>query len=285
MEPPALPPLLDLAGTAVFALTGALGAARMRQTFITMIFFALITGVGGGTVRDLLIGEPVFWLRDPWIAPVILATAVVAWFTPSRWWAGKLLLWGDAAGLAAYSVLGTAKALAFGVAPIPAAIVGVISGLCRGDHPRRDRRRTVDPDAARTLRDGSRAGRRALHGSPHCWECRPCLAGPSRQWPVSRCAAQRWSGRSNCRSTRAEPDRLLSAVSLVAVDRAIVAVPHRSIVDLSRRGNAGCCKFAASGAPGHRHRRNIADRQPGLPWPANRRCRSRGCGLDCRSGR
>ena len=132
MTPPALPPLLDLAGTAVFALTGALIAARMRQTFVTMMFFALITGVGGGSVRDLLIGEPVFWLRDPWVAPVIVATALGAWFIPSRWWAGKLLLWGDAAGLAAYSVLGTAKALAFGVAPLPAAIVGVISGCVGG---------------------------------------------------------------------------------------------------------------------------------------------------------
>lgn len=132
MTPPVLPPLLDLAGTAVFALSGALIAARMRQTFVTMIFFALVTGVGGGTVRDLLIGEPVFWLRDRWVAPVILMTAIVAWFTPSRWWAGKILLWGDAVGLAAYSVLGTAKALAFGVAPLPAAIVGVISGCVGG---------------------------------------------------------------------------------------------------------------------------------------------------------
>ncbi|MXO59263.1 trimeric intracellular cation channel family protein [Altererythrobacter salegens] len=132
MTLPVLPPLLDLTGTAVFALTGALIAARLRQTFVTMAFFALVTGVGGGTVRDLLIGEPVFWLHDPWVAPVILATALVAWFTPSTWWAGKLLLWGDAAGLAVYSVLGTAKALAFDVAPLPAAIVGVISGCVGG---------------------------------------------------------------------------------------------------------------------------------------------------------
>ena len=51
---------LDLAGVAVFALTGALAAARERQTFVTMAFFALLTGVGGGTVRDLLIDAPVF---------------------------------------------------------------------------------------------------------------------------------------------------------------------------------------------------------------------------------
>jgi uncharacterized membrane protein YeiH len=129
---PALPPLLDLAGTAVFALTGALLAARLRQTFVTMSFFALVTGVGGGSVRDLLIGAPVFWVRDPWAAPVCLGVALVAWFTPRRWWEGKLLDWADAVGLAAYSVLGTAKALAFGVAPVPAMLMGVITGCIGG---------------------------------------------------------------------------------------------------------------------------------------------------------
>lgn len=129
---PVLPPLLDLAGTAVFALTGALLAARMRQTFVTMGFFALVTGVGGGTVRDLLIGAPVFWVRDPLVAPVCLAVALVAWFTPHRLWEGKALEWADAAGLGAYAVLGTAKALAFGVAPVPAVLMGVITGCVGG---------------------------------------------------------------------------------------------------------------------------------------------------------
>ena len=52
--------VLDLIGIAIFALSGAVVAARERQTFVTMGFFALVTGVGGGTVRDLLIGAPVF---------------------------------------------------------------------------------------------------------------------------------------------------------------------------------------------------------------------------------
>ena len=129
---PALPPLLDLAGTAVFALTGALVAARLRFTFVTVCFFALVTGVGGGTVRDLLIGVRPFWLADQWVAAVILGVALLAWFTPRRWWDRRLLEWADAAGLAAYSVLGTAKALAFGVEPLPAAILGVISGCVGG---------------------------------------------------------------------------------------------------------------------------------------------------------
>ena len=129
---PTLPPLFDLLGTAVFALTGALLAARLRQTFVTMSFFALITGVGGGSVRDLLIGAPVFWVRDPWVAPVCLVVALLAWFTPRKWWEGMLLEWADAAGLAAYAVLGTAKALAYGLPPVPAVLMGVITGCVGG---------------------------------------------------------------------------------------------------------------------------------------------------------
>jgi len=134
---PALPPLLDLAGTAVFALSGALVAARMRQSFVAMAFFALLTGVGGGSVRDALIGVPAFWLRDPWVAAVVLGTALIAWFTPIRFWEGRwlngqALEWADAAGLAGFSVLGTAKALAFGVAPLPAIVLGIVTGCVGG---------------------------------------------------------------------------------------------------------------------------------------------------------
>lgn len=135
MTEPALPAilgLLDLAGIAVFALTGALLAARLRQTFVTMAFFALVTGVGGGSVRDLMIGAPVFWVRDAWVAPACLCVALAVWFTPHRWWEGRLLEWADAAGLAAYAVLGTAKALGYGVTPVTAALMGIITGCVGG---------------------------------------------------------------------------------------------------------------------------------------------------------
>ncbi|BDI61463.1 trimeric intracellular cation channel family protein [Qipengyuania nanhaisediminis] len=124
--------LLDFAGIAVFALSGALVAARERQTFVTMGFFALVTGVGGGTVRDLLIDAPVFWMTDPWVAVICLATALIAWFTPVRMWDGKLLDYADAVGLAAYAVLGSAKAIAYGIPPVPAALMGIITGCVGG---------------------------------------------------------------------------------------------------------------------------------------------------------
>ena len=125
---------LDPVGIAIGALSGALLAARMRQTSVTMSFFAVVTGVGGGSVRDLLIGAPVFWVHDALTAPVCLTVALIVWFSPARWWreGTRVIEWADAAGLGAYAVLGTAKALAYGVAPVPAMLMGVITGCVGG---------------------------------------------------------------------------------------------------------------------------------------------------------
>jgi uncharacterized membrane protein YeiH len=135
VTPEVLTPLLDwldLLGVAIFAMTGALVAARQKQTMVTLSFFALVTGVGGGTVRDLLIGAPVFWIHDTWVAAICLAIALFAWFTPTRWWDGNVLQVADGLGLAAYAVLGSAKALQYGVAPVPAMLMGIITGCAGG---------------------------------------------------------------------------------------------------------------------------------------------------------
>lgn len=129
---PAAVPWLDAAGLAVFAASGALAAARRGQTLVTLAFFALATGVGGGTVRDLLIGAPVFWVRGAWPAIVCLLMAVLIWVTPHRWWRGEALDWLDAVGLAAYAVFGAAKALNMGVPPVPAALMGVMTACVGG---------------------------------------------------------------------------------------------------------------------------------------------------------
>lgn len=124
--------LLDILGMAVFAASGALAAARKEQTFVTFTFFALVTGVGGGTVRDLLIGAPVFWIQNSVALAVVLFVSVLIWITPQGWWRGKMLDWFDAAGLGAYSVFGAAKALEFGVDPLPAMMMGVVTACVGG---------------------------------------------------------------------------------------------------------------------------------------------------------
>jgi uncharacterized membrane protein YeiH len=133
--PEALAPALeylDYAGIAVFAASGALLAAEKRQTLVTFIFFAVVTGVGGGTVRDLLIGAPVFWIGDNAVLLICIAAALIAWVAPSGLWKGRALVWSDAAGLAAYSAYGAAKGMAFGVAPLPAIGMGVLTGCLGG---------------------------------------------------------------------------------------------------------------------------------------------------------
>jgi len=141
MVPDALPSLpalgpaldfLDLAGIAVFALSGALLAAVKRQTLVTFLFFATVTGVGGGTVRDLIIGAPVFWVHENATLLICCGAALAVWLSPARIWKGRTLLWLDAAGLAAYSTFGAAKGLAFGLAPLPALAMGVLTGCLGG---------------------------------------------------------------------------------------------------------------------------------------------------------
>ena len=129
---PAFAPWFDLAGLGVFAASGALAAAKRGQTIGTLCFFALITGVGGGTVRDLLIGARVFWVQDARAAIVCLLVALVIWVTPNRWWSDRALTWFDAVGLGAYAVYGAAKALTYGVPPVPAALMGVITACVGG---------------------------------------------------------------------------------------------------------------------------------------------------------
>ena len=133
--PPALPQvlvLLDYFGIAVFAISGALLAAEKRQTFVTFVFFAVVTGVGGGTLRDLLIGAPVFWVHKNATLLICIGAALFTWLTSRQRFAGTALLWFDAAGLGAYATYGAAKALGYGVAPVPAFVMGVLTACAGG---------------------------------------------------------------------------------------------------------------------------------------------------------
>jgi uncharacterized membrane protein YeiH len=135
MEPTAIPQalaLIDYFGIAVFAISGALLAAERRQTFVTFVFFAVVTGVGGGTLRDLLIGAPVFWVHKNATLLICIGAALLTWLVSRRFIAERALLWFDAAGLAAYATYGAAKALSFGVAPVPAFVMGVLTACAGG---------------------------------------------------------------------------------------------------------------------------------------------------------
>jgi uncharacterized membrane protein YeiH len=127
-----LPPALDYAGVAVFALTGALAAARDKHDIITFWFFAVVTGVGGGTLRDLLIGAPVFWLGDPTYLALGLAAALIVWFLAPHLERAKTLIWIDAVGLAVYAVIGAGKAISLGVDPFVSIAMGVLTACFGG---------------------------------------------------------------------------------------------------------------------------------------------------------
>lgn len=131
--------VLDYAGIAVFAVSGALAAARKKQDLVTFAFFAAVTGVGGGTVRDLLVGAPVFWVRNPDYIVVTTAAALAVfflgerpWFVGERRWRFRTILWLDAVGLCVYAIVGAAKALAFGAPPVVAAVMGAITATVGG---------------------------------------------------------------------------------------------------------------------------------------------------------
>ncbi|HEX5378818.1 MAG TPA: trimeric intracellular cation channel family protein [Phenylobacterium sp.] len=123
---------LDYAAVAVFGATGALAAARRKHDIVTFGFFAAVTGVGGGTLRDLLVGAPVFWVAQPGYLVACLAAALAVWFVgPGR---GRLrvLLWLDALGMAAYCVVGAAKASALGAPALSAMVMGVLTACFGG---------------------------------------------------------------------------------------------------------------------------------------------------------
>ncbi|MBM2577207.1 TRIC cation channel family protein [Jannaschia sp. Os4] len=125
--------LLDLASVAVFAVTGALVAARAQLDPVGFVFVACLTAVGGGTVRDLLLDRPVFWLADP--RPVALAGALaMAVFFTHHLLASRIrvIVWLDALALAVAVAAGVAAAHGTGAAPWAQVVMGVVTGCLGG---------------------------------------------------------------------------------------------------------------------------------------------------------
>lgn len=124
---------LDYAGVALFAATGALAASRKQLDPIGFLFFATVTGTGGGTVRDIVLGRVVFWVVDPKYIIICCAVGLLVFFTAhlveSRY---KLLIWLDAAGLSAYCAMGAAKGLAATGSPTIAIVAGTLTASFGG---------------------------------------------------------------------------------------------------------------------------------------------------------
>jgi len=125
--------LLDYLGIALFAATGALAASRRELDLIGFMFLASVTGIGGGTVRDLVLDVPVFWVEHPIHILVCAGTAALVYITAHLVeYRYRLLLWLDAIALAAYSVFGAYKGLMVTGSPVLAIVMGMLTGTMGG---------------------------------------------------------------------------------------------------------------------------------------------------------
>jgi uncharacterized membrane protein YeiH len=125
--------VLDYLGVALFAATGALAASRKQLDIVGFLFLAGVTGTGGGTARDLILGVPVFWVEQHIYVVVCAVTAIFVYFSAhlieARY---KVLLWLDAIGLAAYGVFGAYKGLLVTGSPTVAVVMGMFTGTLGG---------------------------------------------------------------------------------------------------------------------------------------------------------
>ena len=125
--------IFDILAAVVFAASGSLVAARKGMDVVGFMWLSVITGVGGGTVRDVILDVPVFWVQQPAHVAACLATAVVMHFVaPLVQSRVRTLDWFDAFGLALVTIAGTAKALDVGTPAMVAIAMGVVTGSVGG---------------------------------------------------------------------------------------------------------------------------------------------------------
>jgi uncharacterized membrane protein YeiH len=125
---------LDWLGVVAFALTGALVASRKEMDLVGFAFLAIITGIGGGTLRDVLLGSfPVFWVREPAYVVVCTAVAILAFpLVHTTQTLHRPVLWFDALGLALFAVTGAEKAIVSGAGAEVACVMGVVTATFGG---------------------------------------------------------------------------------------------------------------------------------------------------------
>lgn len=125
--------LFDYFGVFVFALSGGVLAARKDMDLFGFVVLALMPAVGGGTLRDLVLDVPVFWVADTSYLYVTLAAAVLSFALHRHLLARhQVLRWLDAAGLSLFCVLGASKALELTNDPTIAVTMGVVTAVAGG---------------------------------------------------------------------------------------------------------------------------------------------------------
>lgn len=125
---------LDLLGTAAFAISGALAGVQRRMDLLGVVILGLVTAVGGGTLRDVLLGSfPPFCFKDETYLYLSIALALAVFFLHhSLDFLHKPLLYFDAIGLATFLVIGTGKALAYDTGFVAAVMLGVMTATAGG---------------------------------------------------------------------------------------------------------------------------------------------------------
>ena len=132
-DPVQTPLWLDLAAVTTSALGGSLVAVRAKFDVSGVVALGILTGLGGGLLRDILLNQLPVAIKSPWyILAAVLASAAVAVLAHQLTKLAWLLLIFDAAALGLYGVTGANKALANGISPVPAVLVGLIAGLGGG---------------------------------------------------------------------------------------------------------------------------------------------------------
>jgi uncharacterized membrane protein YeiH len=120
-------------GDVVFAVSGALTAARYRMDVLGFVLIGTITGIGGGTIRDLLLGRTVWWTQDPNELLLCVAASLITFlFIKSDITRKKGMIWSDALGLAAFGVVGCHIALEFGAPFVIAVFMGMVTATGGG---------------------------------------------------------------------------------------------------------------------------------------------------------
>lgn len=124
---------MDYAGIVVFAISGALVASRKCLDPVGFALIATVTGIGGGTLRDLLLGLPVFWVHQPSYVVVCVVVALVVYLiAPYIEYRYRVLLWADAAGLSLFSVLGASLSIDAGFNGVIAVVMGLLTATFGG---------------------------------------------------------------------------------------------------------------------------------------------------------